>query len=282
MNGYAMDMRTTAIALSAHLLALSCFYNPSGSVSLSAGSTTGTSGADPTTGHPPEMSSGDLITGGAGTSTGVGASATSTTGASMATTSNEPGSSTGAETTTGGEAPLCGNGAIDDGETCDDGNIIDTDACIACKKSLCGDGYTENNVEACDDGEESPNCNSDCSVSMCGDSKVNASAGEVCDFGVKNGIYNSGCTADCSGPGKICGDGIISDPEEMCDILVPLANATCKNECQSMACAEDFSDCDDKVATGCEINTSTDKNHCGDCNQKCGVIEFCENGKCTF
>jgi len=177
-------------------------------------------------------------------------------------------------------SPTCGNGKIDGGETCDDGNAIDTDGCIACKKATCGDGYIEANVESCDDGKESPLCNADCSVRQCGDSKLNVAAGEVCDLGAKNGVYNSGCNADCSGPGNVCGDGIVSTPEERCDTALPLANATCTNACQMIACTPSFIDCDDKA--GCEVNSSDDDDHCGDCSTKCGAIEHCDNGDCSL
>jgi cysteine-rich repeat protein len=179
-------------------------------------------------------------------------------------------------------SPTCGNGKIDNGETCDDGNLIDSDGCIACKKATCGDGYIEANVESCDDGQESPTCNADCSVGKCGDTKLNKSAGEVCDLGAKNGTYNSGCNADCSGPGNVCGDGMISAPEERCDTMVPVANATCVNNCQAILCTQNFADCDNQPATGCEINTSNNDDHCGNCSTQCGLIEHCSGSKCTI
>ncbi len=177
-------------------------------------------------------------------------------------------------------SPTCGNGKLDDGETCDDKNPIDTDACIACKKAICGDGYVQANVESCDDGKESVTCNSDCSKRTCGDGKLNAAAGEVCDAGLKNGAYNSGCNGDCTGAGLVCGDGVVSPPEERCDTNVPLANATCVNVCQAIACADKFLDCDTQSASGCEVNSTNDKNHCGNCSTKCGLVEKCENGSC--
>jgi cysteine-rich repeat protein len=178
-------------------------------------------------------------------------------------------------------APGCGNGNLDDGETCDDANEVDTDACIACKKAICGDGYIQANVESCDDGEESPTCNSDCSKQTCGDGKKNVAAGEFCDAGLKNGAYNSGCNADCTGPGLGCGDGVVS-PGERCDTSVALANATCVNVCQAIACTGKFLDCDKQPASGCEIDGANDESNCGSCSNQCGIIYHCDNGQCVF
>jgi len=178
--------------------------------------------------------------------------------------------------------PTCGNNKVDNGEACDDGNAIDSDGCIACKKAVCGDGHVQTNVESCDDGQESPTCNADCSVRACGDAKLNASAGETCDLGAKNGIYNSGCNGECSGPGKVCGDGIVSAPEEKCDTSVALANATCVDGCQAIMCSPNFANCDNQPASGCEVNTTDDDNHCGKCLTKCTNGKHCEGSVCTY
>ena len=51
----------------------------------------------------------------------------------------------------GEPTPGCGNGIIDPGEDCDDGNTVDTDACVACKAAVCGDGFVHAGVELCGD-----------------------------------------------------------------------------------------------------------------------------------
>jgi cysteine-rich repeat protein len=176
--------------------------------------------------------------------------------------------------------PGCGNGKIDDGEQCDDGNLVDTDGCIACKKAVCGDGYVQQNVESCDGGIETSECNADCSLAMCGDLKFNPSAGETCDLGPKNGIYDSGCAADCKGPGPTCGDGMVDAPDEKCEPAIPPPNSTCAATCQTISCADHHADCDQKLATGCEIDTDNDKNNCGECGKKCLVD--CTDGGCSL
>ncbi|MBT3222495.1 MAG: hypothetical protein HN348_25765, partial [Proteobacteria bacterium] len=50
---------------------------------------------------------------------------------------------------------------------------------------------------------------------FCGDGKVNAGLGEICDD--KNNIYGDGCRGDCLGY-EICGDGLLDDAVgEECD-----------------------------------------------------------------
>ena len=54
----------------------------------------------------------------------------------------------------------------------------------------------------CDDGGESATCNDDCTVAMCGDGMINASAGEICDDSGESATCDSDCT-----PAE-CGDGV--------------------------------------------------------------------------
>src|SRR5690349_2050037 len=67
----------------------------------------------------------------------------------------------------------------------------------------CGDG-TVDAGEQCDDRGESATCNLDCTFAACGDSKVNATAGEQCDRGSAN-ADDADCTATCQV--NVCGDG---------------------------------------------------------------------------
>ena len=92
---------------------------------------------------------------------------------------------------------LCGDGTINatSGETCDDGAIGPGDGCDAsCRTEAgylctgqpsvceedCGDGDIVGS-EDCDDAGESPTCDTDCTVRVCGDNTVNATADEQCD-----------------------------------------------------------------------------------------------------
>ncbi len=175
--------------------------------------------------------------------------------------------------------PTCGNAELDAGEQCDDANQVDTDACIACKKAHCGDGFVQQNVDSCDDGPESATCNADCTLAMCGDLKLNVSAGELCDLGVKNGIYASGCAGDCKGMGLKCGDGVVTAPDEKCDPQKPPPGAACTADCKSLICAAGRDDCDGEFANGCEVDLMTDEDHCGECGKECQVFD-CKGGSC--
>lgn len=59
-------------------------------------------------------------------------------------------------------------------------NGLDAPPDLRCKRPVCGDGYVADS-EACDDGGETPSCTSACTLSTCGDSYINVTAGEECD-----------------------------------------------------------------------------------------------------
>ena len=133
-------------------------------------------------------------------------------------------------------------------------------------------------VESCDDGSASATCNADCSLTKCGDSKLNKAAGEVCDLGAKNGLYASGCGKNCEDMGTSCGDGLVTAPDEKCDPATPLDNATCTAGCTMVSCAKNYGDCDQVFANGCEADLTKDKKNCGQCGNSCPNI--CSNSKC--
>jgi hypothetical protein len=54
---------------------------------------------------------------------------------------------------------------VEAGEGCDDGNPDNGDDCVMCQPAVCGDGYVQDGVEECDDGDADDNaCNSLCEV----------------------------------------------------------------------------------------------------------------------
>jgi len=135
----------------------------------------------------------------------------------------------------------CGDGKTNAvaGETCDDGvSNSASGACdLSCHKTYCGDNILETpngdgQTEQCDPGNSGPtmSCNSDCTLSSCGDVKVNPAAGETCDNGVGNSTTG---TCDPSCKKTFCGDGIIETPNgnsqnEQCE---PTLDPTCTSSC---------------------------------------------------
>lgn len=60
---------------------------------------------------------------------------------------------------------------------------------------VCGDGVVGPS-EACDEGGNTSACDSDCTVSACGDGFINQEAGEQCDDG--NSVGGDGCSSTCT------------------------------------------------------------------------------------
>ncbi|MDP2341631.1 MAG: hypothetical protein Q8O67_11790 [Deltaproteobacteria bacterium] len=92
----------------------------------------------------------------------------------------------------------CGNGRQDEGEECEAANADDATCTPACRRPVCGDGFIERDVEACDDGDTlaGDGCAADCSkVERCGDGVVDVAAGEGCDDG--NANPSDGCDDGC-------------------------------------------------------------------------------------
>ncbi|MCA9515696.1 MAG: DUF4215 domain-containing protein, partial [Myxococcales bacterium] len=129
--------------------------------------------------------------------------------------------------------PRCGDGLIDGEEACDDGNTANGDRCSADCRSLevCGDGITNNYThvddtgatvapEECDEGGvDTDTCNADCTTAICGDGKVNAAHGELCDGGNATNriaVDTATCNKDCSP--ATCGDTYVNAAAlEECD-----------------------------------------------------------------
>jgi cysteine-rich repeat protein len=120
----------------------------------------------------------------------------------------------------------CGDGVVDVArdETCDPpGGTCGVD----CQVMFCGNG-TLDGTEVCDDGNNlggdgcSPDCRSD---ESCGNGRVDAVVGEMCDCGADEASRPDGCAApngDPAGPcteaclSRYCGNGV-TDPGEVCD-----------------------------------------------------------------
>lgn len=130
---------------------------------------------------------------------------------------------------------VCGNGIPEDGEACDDGEHNGefdycNSECTGKQGAICGNHIVEGD-EQCDDGKETSDCNANCTTARCGDGIKNASAGETCDDGDKNGQLNH-CNTTCNGivlP-KTCGNGIVEEWEQ-CDEGPDMPKNDC-NDCR--------------------------------------------------
>jgi MYXO-CTERM domain-containing protein len=139
----------------------------------------------------------------------------------------------------------CGDAIATEDEECDDGG--NSPLCDAnCTLALCGDGtFNDLAGEACDDGGASPTCNADCTLPFCGDGLVNMALGEDCDEGAETAT----CNADCTVP--FCGD----------DVVNVLAGEVCDDGGQSPGCDGD-----------CTLV------ECGDGIENNLAGEFCDDG----
>ncbi len=121
------------------------------------------------------------------------------------------------------DSSTCGDGVVGSGETCDDGNTAAGDGCSdTCQDeglAECGDGNVDTGEE-CDDGNvlAGDGCSADCldetQMSDCGNGVIDTP--EECDDA--NTVAFDGCEPDCT----------MSVEEVTCEVLAPLAGATCE------------------------------------------------------
>ncbi len=97
---------------------------------------------------------------------------------------------------------------------------------------------------------------------------------------------------DCDGSiGTGCEVDIAKDPQncgmcgKQCSGAVN-ADAACEEGGCTIACKENYDNCDSNVENGCEIDTSQDESHCGACNTVCAQKQnakpLCDQGACVL
>ena len=108
--------------------------------------------------------------------------------------------------------------------------MVESAACDAdCTAAQCGDSLVNAAAgEACDDGAETATCDADCTAAQCGDSVLNSTAGEQCDDG--NMVDTDACVAGCKS--AKCGDGFVRAGAEECDDGNATPNDGCENDCK--------------------------------------------------
>ena len=160
-----------------------------------------------------------------------------------------------------------------------------------CQIAFCKGGFKDCNNDVKDGceinlGTDLKNCGD------CGKACPNVQNGApVCNSGVCdiascnapfkdcNNNYNDGCETNTANDVKSCGGCAVACPA--------IANATpaCSmSKCVVSQCSGNFKDCNGTYADGCEVNTDSDVNHCGACNNNCPTppngAPSCVAGKC--
>jgi cysteine-rich repeat protein len=207
----------------------------------------------------------------------------------------------------------CGDGLLTPPEQCEDGNLASGDGCNSgCALEFCGDGVINNNgteeceppdtalctngcaarealcgdgfktpPEQCEDGNlaNGDGCTSSCTLEFCGDGVVNNDGVEACEP-----PGTALCTTTCTIRFPLCGDGLLTSPEECED--GNLANGDgCTSSCVLEFCGDgvinnnDAEACEPPGASACTDACTIRTPLCGD-----GFVtppEECEDGNLT-
>ncbi len=165
-------------------------------------------------------------------------------------------------------------------------------ACLfgGCMMIECMEGFADCNHNASDGCEvgllDDPNhcgacgnvCRYDNAAGLCVQGQCQI---EACIAGYEdcNQDPTDGCEVDLSADADHCG---------ACDVVCELAHASSEceqGECRIAACNETHQDCNQQAQDGCEVNTDTDPNNCGACDEVCDFLNAaarCLDGVCSF
>lgn len=182
---------------------------------------------------------------------------------------------------------VCGDGDRSPTEECDNGstgpNANGNDNCsTTCTIPRCEDHSLNRSNETCETLEGGAvvtrnatlltrNCRSATSpapCTYCGDTILNATAGETCDDGLNNGNPSSVCKSDCAI--NTCGDGHVGRliegktiRDEQCDDGNRIDTDACRNDCRTATCG------DGAVQAGVEICDDGNRNDNDACRNSC-------------
>ncbi len=105
----------------------------------------------------------------------------------------------------------------------------------------------------------------------------------ACDAGYKNCDVNpaNGCEINSTNDVQNCGGCF-----NVCN-FANAASSCATSMCQMGACNNGYANCDNNALTGCEVNLTNDKDHCGNCMTDCDVVfpgsqVSCSANQCQF
>ncbi|HQM10806.1 MAG TPA: hypothetical protein PK140_15495 [Polyangiaceae bacterium] len=168
-------------------------------------------------------------------------------------------------------------------------------ASASCVNSKCVMGKCDEGFADCDG-----NVDNGCEANLMADPSNCKTCGKECPANggtpvcVKGVCDVSNCNpglADCDPSKPGCETNTTNNPEHcgFCNNACKFANGTgkCVNStCQLDACDAGWGNCDGNASNGCETNTNTAVNHCGDCGNTCPsrphAKATCNNGSCGF
>ncbi len=164
---------------------------------------------------------------------------------------------------------LCNSGAC--GIVCDPGYLdCNNNPADGCEVNGNGDAM---NCGGCGTACSTPNATPACTSGQCSILACNSGFAD-CDRQVANG-----CEVNLTQDPKNCGT---------CGTLCTEANGTAvctSGLCALGPCNAGFANCDGKYTTGCNVNTNTDTNNCGGCNDVCNLpnaTPTCTAGVCRI
>lgn len=149
-------------------------------------------------------------------------------------------------------------GCPDGFKECDGACVSVEDEEYGCARTSCSPCSLSNAVERC-------SAEGECVVASC------VGAWEDCDRNPATGceVNIERDPNNCGGCGTEC-----PIPEE--------GQAACgRADCYVRQCSEPFADCNFDFGDGCEVDTTTNRKHCGACEVSCEASEECEDGACV-
>lgn len=159
------------------------------------------------------------------------------------------------------------------GKTCAAGEVCSGGACTrecVAPYVSCGDRC----VDLASDPKNCGACGTTCANGICAEGKCRAGACPA-NQGDCDGFADNGCEAKLDDSMTNCG---------ACGASCARANAKtacAAGKCSLVTCESGFLDCDGNPANGCEVDTSSDPNHCGNCTATCPAGRACVLGACT-